>query len=148
MLEIYDNNIWLRLIMTIINIIIILYLAEMSMLRRIRGKTKLRIVSETRSCTRGCQSVPNVNIPETEKTEKKKTSQAKWWIWLYSSRKEKKKRSRRRWIYDNNIWLRLSQSHGVFVSHSRPFCDICHQLGSLPSSAYFPLQWTLQYQVE
>ena len=33
-----------------------------------------------------------------------------------------------------------------FVSHSRPFCDVCHQLRSWPSSAYFPLQWTLQYQ--
>ena len=30
--------------------------------------------------------------------------------------------------------------------HSRPFCDVCHPLRYWPSSAYFPLQWTLQYQ--
>ena len=39
-------------------------------------------------------------------------------------------------------WLPiLSQSHEVFVSHSRPFFDVFH-----PSGSYFPLQWTLQYQ--
>ena len=44
-------------------------------------------------------------------------------------------------------WLPiLSQSHEVFISHSRPFSDICHQLRSWPSSSYFPQQWTLQYQ--
>ena len=37
----------------------------------------------------------------------------------------------------------LSQSHEVFVSHSRPFCDISHPLRSRPSFGYFPLQWTL-----
>ena len=41
-------------------------------------------------------------------------------------------------------WLPiLSQSHELFVSHSRPFCDVCHPLRSWPSSASFPLQWTL-----
>ena len=40
----------------------------------------------------------------------------------------------------------LSQSHVVFISHSHPFCDICQPLRSWPSSAYFPLEWTLQYQ--
>ena len=40
----------------------------------------------------------------------------------------------------------LSQSHEVFVSHSRPFCDVGHPLRYWPSSAYFPLQWTLQQQ--
>ena len=43
-------------------------------------------------------------------------------------------------------WLPiLSQFHEVFVSHSRPFCDMCHPLGSWPSSAYFPRLWTLQW---
>ena len=64
-------------------------------------------------------------------------------------------------------WLPiLSKSHEVFVSHPRPFCDVCHRLRSWPSSAdqlvefynylrplrswpssaSFPLQWTLQQQ--
>ena len=62
-------------------------------------------------------------------------------------------------------WLPiLSKSHEVFVTHSRPFCDVCHPLRywpsswpticilylrpirSWPSSASFPLQWTLQQQ--
>ena len=39
-------------------------------------------------------------------------------------------------------WLLiLSQSHDLFISHSRPLCDICHPLRSWPSSAYFPLQF-------
>ena len=43
-------------------------------------------------------------------------------------------------------WLPiLSQSHEPFVSHSRPFCDVCYPFRSWPSSAYCPLQWTLQY---
>ena len=33
-------------------------------------------------------------------------------------------------------WLLiLSKSHEVFVSHPRPFCDVCHPLRSWPSSA-------------
>ena len=44
-------------------------------------------------------------------------------------------------------WLPiLNKSLEVFVSHSRPFCDVCHPLRSWPSSASFPLQWTLQQQ--
>ena len=44
-------------------------------------------------------------------------------------------------------WLPLlSQSHKGSIFQSRSFCDICHPLRSWPSSAYFPLQWTLQYQ--
>ena len=44
-------------------------------------------------------------------------------------------------------WLPiLSKSHDVFVSHFRPFCDVCHSLRSWPSSASFPLQWTIQQQ--
>ena len=32
-------------------------------------------------------------------------------------------------------WLPiLSKSHEVFVSHPRPFCDVCHPLRSWPSS--------------
>ena len=38
-------------------------------------------------------------------------------------------------------WLPIfSKSHEVFVSHSRPFCDVCHPLRSWPSSASFSLQ--------
>ena len=48
--------------------------------------------------------------------------------------------------HDTPFFPSLSQSHEVFVSHSRPFRDNCHPLRSWPSSAYFPLQWTLQYQ--
>ena len=48
--------------------------------------------------------------------------------------------------HDTPLLPILSQSHEVFVSHSRPFCDICHPIRSWPSSAYFPLQWTIQYQ--
>ena len=44
-------------------------------------------------------------------------------------------------------WLQpLSQYHEVFMSLSRTFCDIYHPRCSWPSSAYFPLQWSLQYQ--
>ena len=33
-------------------------------------------------------------------------------------------------------WLPiLNKSHEVFVSHPRPFCDVCHPLRSWPSSA-------------
>ena len=48
--------------------------------------------------------------------------------------------------HDSPLLPILSQSHEVFVSHSRPFCDVCHPLRSWPSSAYFPLQSTLQQQ--
>ena len=41
-----------------------LHVAEMMMLRWIRGKTR-KTMSKPEH-TRGCQSVPNVNIPETE----------------------------------------------------------------------------------
>ena len=44
-------------------------------------------------------------------------------------------------------WFPISsKSHEVFVTHSCPFCDVCHPLRSWPSSASFPLQWTLQQQ--
>ena len=44
-------------------------------------------------------------------------------------------------------WLPiLSNSHEVLVSHSRPVCDVCQPLRSWPSSAQFPLHWTLQKQ--
>ena len=44
-------------------------------------------------------------------------------------------------------WLPiLSKFHEVFVSYSRPFCDVCHPLCSWPSSDSFPIQWTIQQQ--
>ena len=48
--------------------------------------------------------------------------------------------------HDSPLLPILGQSHEVSVSHSRPFCDICHPLRSWPSSAYFPILWTLRYQ--
>ena len=41
---------------------------------------------------------------------------------------------------------RLQSWPKVFVSHFRPFCNVCHPLRSWPSSASLPLQWTLQQQ--
>ena len=43
-----------------------LHVAEMRMLRWIRGKTRKDHVRNKPDNTRGCQSLPNVNIPETK----------------------------------------------------------------------------------
>ena len=49
--------------------------------------------------------------------------------------------------HDSPLLPILSQSHEVLVSHSRSLCDVCHPLRYWPSSAYFPLQWTLQWML-
>ena len=41
--------------------------------------------------------------------------------------------------HDSPLLPILSQSHEVFVTHSRPFCDVCHPL----RSTYFPLHYHL-----
>ena len=72
----------------------ILHVAEMRMLRWIRGNTIKDYFRKHNYNTRGCQSVPNVNIPERQPLKKNDGHGC--------TGEEKKGRPRRRWI-DNNM---------------------------------------------